>query len=214
MVAPSYSSRSDVFGAGVPRGALVRPAREIASADATTDSLALEGHGLADDDQLSFQVDAEGALPAPLAVGVTYYAKVTDEDRFQVSATEGGSAIDLTTAGVAPFSLVVPIGPMIDTYNEIYSRWADRKCIAHTVPFDAPYPTEVVNIVRMRTAIKVITVLGRSMPALEKQIRDEMADFLTFATTPLRDARATSPANAAVARSAGFAAHHSRGRIP
>lgn len=210
----SYATRSDVMGTGVPRGALVRPSREIARADATSNALELEGHGLADDDPVTFQVDADGVLPAPLSLGVTYFAKVVDEDRFQVSTTEGGPAIDLTTVGTAPFSLVVPIGPMIDKYNEIYSRWADRKCIAHVVPFTAPFPTEIVNIVALRTALKVVAVLGRSMPNLEKQKDDEMADFLSFATTPLRDARATAPANVAIARSAADAAGRGRGTIP
>ncbi len=210
----SYATRSDVMGTGVPRGALVRPSREIARADVPSSSLEVEGHGLADDDVLSFQVDAAGVLPTPLALGVTYYAKVVDEDHFQVAAAAGGIAIVLATAGTAPFALVVPIGPMIDKYTEIYSRWADRKCIAHVVPFVDPYPTEVVNIVALRTVLKVLGVLGRTIPNLEKQLVDEMADFLTFASTPLRDARATSPANTAVARSAEAAVASSRGTIP
>lgn len=210
----SYANRSDVMGTGVPRGALVRPSREIARADASTNAIELEGHGLADDDPVSFQVVGNGALPAPLAIGTTYFAKVVDEDHFQVAATEGGAAIDLSSAGTLPFSLVVPVGPMIDKYNEIYSRWVDRKCVAHVVPFVAPYPSEVVNIVALRTAIKVTTVLGRSMPTLERQIADEMADFLSFASTPLRDARATAPANTAIARSAADAAGRARGTIP
>lgn len=210
----SYATRSDVMGINVPRGALVRPSREVARADATADVLELEGHGLAADDALSFQVDAGGVLPAPLAIGTTYYAKALDEDHFQVAATPGGPAIDLTNVGTAPFSLVVPIGPMIDTFLEEFSRWADGKLVAHIVPLTAPFPTWVTRIVALRTVVAVLQALGRSIPKLEEREQTAILDFITQGKVPLRDSRATPSANTAIARSAADAAGAAKGTIP
>jgi len=217
----AYATRSDVFGCGVPRGALVRPARQIAVVDAASDLLELAGHGLADGDAVELTAQGGGILPAPLAVATVYYAKAivladatTDENRFQLSLVRGGAAIDLTNAGTQPFSLVVPVGPMIDQYLEQHSRWADSKLVYHTVPLVAPYPSWVTMIVKLRTALDVLTDLGRSAPRIEKRTADAMADFLSQAAVPLRDARATQSASSSVAKSVGRRARACRGVIP
>lgn len=55
---------------------------------------------------LSYQVgtpvvfSSTGTLPAPLVAGTTYYVVAVANNNIQVSATKGGSAISLTTAGV------------------------------------------------------------------------------------------------------------------
>ena len=55
---------------------------------------------------LSFQIgtpvtfsNSAGALPAPLVAGTTYYVVAVANNNIQVSATKGGAAITLTTAG-------------------------------------------------------------------------------------------------------------------
>lgn len=221
MTAPSYGTRKGVFGSGVPRGALVRPARLVKSADDVANVLELEGHGLDDGDSLEFTVSGAGALPAPLALLTVYYAKLitigdgtTDENRFQVSATSGGIAIDLTTTGTQPFSMAIPTGPMIDTFLEEFSRWADGKLVNHLVPLEAPYPSWVVRIVELRAAIATATAIGRSMPSLAAREQTAVLDFLTQCKVPMRDGRATSPANLAIAGSAGSSVDANRGTIP
>lgn len=221
-MAVSYGTRAGVFGAGVPRGALVRPARLIEAVDSAANVVTLEGHGLALNDAVEFTATGAGVLPGGLAPNVVYYAKPVilgdgsdDENRFQVAASPNGAAIDLTSAGVAPMSAVVPIGPTIDKYLEVYSRWADSKCPGHIVPFTAPYPAWVVSIVELRTATKVMSVLGRSAPALATREATEIADFLSLASgKPLRDAAATAPANTAIARTAEAAVAFNRGTLP
>jgi len=208
MSTPSYAAREDVFGMGVPRGALIRKARLIASVDIGANALELAGHGLKDDDAIQFTADAGGELPTPLALLTPYFAKLidvggeNDENRFQVSATLGGSAVDLSDEGTAPFRVAVPLGPTIDRYLAQFSRWADRKCIAHKVPFEEPYPDEIVYIVRLRTTLQVIADLNLGGFAhLAGRERDAIADFLAFAATPLRDERATASTNRAVSGS-------------
>lgn len=218
-----YANRSDVFGVGVPRGALVRPARLIKSVDAAGDTIELEGHGLADGDTIEFTVSGTGVLPVPLALQTVYYAKLitladgsTDENRFQVAATSGGAAIDLTTTGTQPFSAAIPTGPMIDRYLEKFSRWVDSVIVGDVVPLASPYPVWVVNIVALRTAIAVANSLGRSTPTLQAREKDEIVDFLRLAQgAPLRgDAQSQTSANTAVVLSAGAGGLVARGTIP
>lgn len=68
------------------------------TADAGTEKLAAASHGLAEGQAV--QVTGT-ALPAPLVAGTTYYVKSPATNDFQLSATVGGSVIDLTTAGTA-----------------------------------------------------------------------------------------------------------------
>lgn len=163
-----YATREDVYRHGVPRGTLVQPARPIASVDTTADTLECEAHGLSVDDPIQFLVDAGGTIAAPLTTSAVYYAKpVTDsESLFQVAATPGGSAIDLTTPG-ANFSLVVAIGPQIDGWVEYASRLADKAAIAHKVPFDGPFPKVIVVCVARIAAFEMLSSIGLSQPPVE-----------------------------------------------
>lgn len=221
----SYTTRQLVLGSGVPRGALVRPAREVAAVDATANVLELQGHGLSDGDAIEFTVDGPGVLPAPLALVTVYYAKLitladqsTDENRFQVASIPGGVAIDLTDAGTAPFALVVPIGPLIDLVGEMYSRICDQKLPADAVPLAAPYPAWVVQLVTIRTAIEVTARLGREVaPSMKDRETDAWRDFLTMLESgaPLRgDAAAQTSTNTTVVMSAGAGSLVNRGSLP
>jgi len=70
--------------------------------DDTTDTFTYVDHGLVDDDQV---VLTGADLPAPLVAGTTYFVVGGTDDTFQLSATEGGAAIDLTDAGTGTFSV-------------------------------------------------------------------------------------------------------------
>lgn len=59
-------------------------------------------HGLPANQKIAF---FNGTPPAPLVEGTTYFAVTVTTDTFQVSATSGGAAIDLTAA--ATFGCVV-----------------------------------------------------------------------------------------------------------
>lgn len=70
------------------------------SVDATTNVVTLRGwKDLAVDDVLRFS-NSGGTLPAPLQAGVDYYVKtLIGADACTLSATAGGSQIDITSAG-------------------------------------------------------------------------------------------------------------------
>lgn len=64
--------------------------------DATADTLIAQGHGLANDERVVFM---GGSPPGGLTEGTIYWVINVTTDTFQVSATQGGAAIDLTTSG-------------------------------------------------------------------------------------------------------------------
>jgi hypothetical protein len=75
----------------------------------------------------------------------TYYAIALDDNQFQVSATVGGPAIDLTTAGARVLVIArLPVAAAI----EWASRVIDEMLPAHVVPLSEPVP----DIVRMTCA--------------------------------------------------------------
>lgn len=215
----SYCTREDVYRQGVPRGALVSRGRLVESVDVNADTLELEGHGLGNGTVVQLRAADGGALPAPLSASTVYYAlPVSGSDSLlQLSATEGGAAIGLTSSGAAPFMLFVPLGPMLDDLIEVYSRWLDSLVIGHTVPFEEPIPAWVRHCTAVRTAAHASRVLG--LGSQTEQIfeaeRMAIADAMRLAKGPtLRDAAATGPANRAVYAVAGSALDGARDTLP
>lgn len=137
----AYCEPADLYSYGLPRGTVPNRGRDIASVNASANTLTLDEHGFATGDPLTFRAQAGGLLPGGLAEGTTYYAIAVDDARFSVSATEGGAAIDLTSAG----SRVLVISRLP---REAAIRWAsaiiDQSLPAHAVPLTAPYPEIVV----------------------------------------------------------------------
>jgi hypothetical protein len=67
------------------------------------DTITDNGHGLVDGDAVMF----EGAIPAELSTGATYYAIFKTSDTFQVSATQGGEAITFAADGSCTYVKVL-----------------------------------------------------------------------------------------------------------
>lgn len=76
-------------------------------ADPSTDTIRAQAHGLANGDKVVFFGDTP---PGGLGEGTIYYVVSTATDMFQVSLTQGGAAIDLTSTGGADcwVSKIVP----------------------------------------------------------------------------------------------------------
>jgi hypothetical protein len=68
--------------------------------DATANTVLSTAHGLAAGDEVTLFSSA--GAPGGLVVGTRYFVVNPAVDNFQVAATLGGAAIDLTTAGTAP----------------------------------------------------------------------------------------------------------------
>lgn len=76
------------------------------TADAATDFITSTAHGLIANDKIVFM---NGAAPAGLTEGTVYFVKSPTANTFQVSATAGGAAIDITNANQALSSRVSKI---------------------------------------------------------------------------------------------------------
>lgn len=144
-----YCSPADLHAHALPRGATPNPGRALASA---VDSVCtLDQHGFATGDEILFRPTGDGAMPAGLALGTTYYAQYETEHTFRVRETAGGAAITFTDAD-DPIMVIAPLnrGAAIE--------WADRllddMIPGQAVPFDdvALYPEGVPPIIRMTSA--------------------------------------------------------------
>lgn len=196
-----YCVRADLYKYGFPRGLLANPARRCASVNTTTNALELDGHGFETDTPVLFRAEGSGSLPSPLVAGTTYYAIRVTDSSFKVSATEGGAAIDLTTAG-ASVAVATPLP--FDDVIEFYSRWADGFLPANAVPLgrDNAVPIIVVGLVAELSAKKLLLMAGQSSQSMDAQELSAKAQLERFAKgVPIRDENATASTNLAYSES-------------
>lgn len=71
----------------------------IGTAAATGDLFTAYAHGLANGNQIVFFAPPGGQLPTGITANTAYYVVGSTTNTFQVSATSGGAAIDITTDG-------------------------------------------------------------------------------------------------------------------
>lgn len=141
----SYCAESDLYAFGLPRGSLTNPAR-LVTVDPATDGLALDVHGFVDGDEVSLRADPGGVMPAGLTAGTVYFVRRISEAAFQLALTNGGPAVDVTSAG----SRVVAYAPInIPAVIEWASRILDDAMQGSTlVPLSEP----IAPIIRMTCA--------------------------------------------------------------
>ena len=198
----NYCAVSDLFANGLPRGALSNPGRLASAANATTNTIALDQHGLALNDQITVRAEGGGSLPAPLAPGVTYYAIPVNDGSFSLAATPSGAVIDLTTAG-ARIVVVVPI-----PYNAAIAFGAaliDDMLPAHIVPLIAPF-SPIIVMTNAELAIgKLMQGTGsgsKSMGEMVDMARKRLERWA--AGIPLRGTNVPPPANLAASASVPY----------
>jgi hypothetical protein len=98
MSTHAYCTKQDALD-WLGGGAIRSEARLLAAVDVGSNTLTLDSHALATGRPLRFRVEDGGSIMDPLAVAVEYYSIELTDSTFQVSATPGGPAIDITTAG-------------------------------------------------------------------------------------------------------------------
>lgn len=202
---------TDLFSFGLPRGALRNPGR-LVSANTSADAFDLDVHGLALDDALSFRAGAGGSLPSPLAAGTTYYAVPVTESRFQVAASAGGAAINLTTAGES----VIAIVPLPEAAVRAWATSVVEDMLpAAMVPLDSPYPPIVVATTAELAAARLLLLAGQAPSEPLATIMDHASKRLArwAKHVPIRGTNAPSAAGLAVTAttaqrdSSGWRAH-------
>lgn len=208
-----YCTNTDVYNAGLPRGTLPNPGREIASVSTSTNLLSLDGHGFESGQPIEFRSEI-GSLPAPLTEGTTYYALPATDSAFAVSTTAGGSAVDLTSTG----SRVLVIAPLpFDEWIEWASAIVESFLPAHLVPLSAPYPALVVSVTADLAAMRGLQFVGGAQVDVQARIANAQRTLDKWGKgQPIRGANAprianTSALNPPTADSRGWSTN---GRIP
>lgn len=193
-----YGTPEDLYDHGLPPGMLAHKARLCSSVLASTDVFELDNHGLSNDRAVSFRAEDGGTLPSPIVAGTTYYAIVLSDSTFQVAASAGGSAINLTTNGTSV--LLITELPVLRTM-ERYSRFVDS-FIPHAAPLQPPYPAEIIAIVAELSATKLMCMEGQRSEALDRAEIAAKAQLERFAKgVKIRDSRATASSNLAYSES-------------
>lgn len=95
----SAKHTTTIGGFATPFGTPLIASRQYATftAVAATDIITSAGHGLSDDDTV--RLTTTTTLPAGLSTGTTYHIITSTTDTFQLSASQGGSKIDITDTG-------------------------------------------------------------------------------------------------------------------
>lgn len=176
MAAPSeYCQPEDVYKYAVPPGTFPAPARLVGSVVAGTDVLTLDQHGYADDEPVTLRAESGGSLPAPLVEGTTYYVRRLTDSTFQLSATEGGAAIDLTTDGENV--LVIQGLPFTQAIRSASAEVDEMT--GHATPIEADadghYPEAVKTYAAVRTAEIMLIMTGQSQAILGDRMAVERA---------------------------------------
>jgi len=170
----SYCTIKDVYR-WVPRGSIQNPARLVSDINTTTDLMSLDGHGFLDDDELIFRAESGGTLPTGIVEGTTYYAIVVTDATFQIAASAGGSAINLSGTGTN-VSVIIQ-APWSDWITEA-SGEVDNTLPAHVVPLSSPYPPVVIAYVAGLVAEKALAwsgVTNSGVAARLVELRKELA---------------------------------------
>lgn len=202
-----YATLADLFTYGLPRGALTNAA-QLVTANATTNAFTLDVHGLSEGTALSFRFDADGSMPAPLVAGTEYYALPVNEYTFRVSATPGGAAIDLTTAGEFVLMIVpLPIAGALEWASLII----EQNLPAHAVPLAEPYHELIVATTAELAIGKLLT--GSESKSLALLVAEASKRVATWGKgVPLRGDNKPPAADAAgVTQSASVPYCDSRG---
>ena len=197
----AYATEADAIPF-LPAGGLPNPAR-VVEGSASGDYLVCEGHGLEEDAPVTFRAEAGGAVPIGLAEGTTYYAKIVSGSRFQVAATAGGAAINLTTDGSNfVFSTPLPWASWLE--------WADRMVDSflppHVTPIVSPYPALVVTAAAELAALRGLQAASGASIDLGARLDAIGARLTRWAKgVPVRgvDAQTTQPSFLAVTSAAG-----------
>jgi hypothetical protein len=161
----SYCTESEIYDYGFPRGGVPNQGRLVASVDTSANTFTLGTHGFADDDVVQFRADGSGTLPTGVSAATAYYVIRVDESRFQVAATAGGAAINISTAGsrIVVFT-DLPIAAAITWASSMIEDMLP----AHVVPLEEPYP----DIIRSTCAELAAGKLAARTGAASKSLSD------------------------------------------
>lgn len=156
----SLATLDEFYTHGLRSELLVRNGRAVVSVDATANTITLPMHGAAADDPVRFSSQTtSGTLPGGLSASSSYYAIPVSDDILQVSATAGGAAVDLTTAGTGVILAIFSPTPRVQKQLEAASAQVQAALVV-AGELVAPYPLEVVMVTCHIAALTVAASFG------------------------------------------------------
>ena len=108
------------------------------TANASTDKLTLNGHGMANGTRVRFTTSASD-LPAGLAVDTDYYVISTATNDFEVSTTLGGSKVDITDTGSGTHTVKMMDRRYVEYMDKFYDSSETNADAAHFLDCGAIY---------------------------------------------------------------------------
>jgi hypothetical protein len=99
----------------------------------SNNEITIISHGYENGYKLVFSSDSE--LPAPLEENTVYYVVNKTVNTFQLSLTENGSVVDLTTQGVGPHFVAIPHNYANGTKVYLYSAGTLPSGISNSTPY-------------------------------------------------------------------------------
>ena len=116
------ASTAGTFWGYSPAGATAR--RAFSVPDVSADTLESPAHGYVNGDTVVVWATIGAALPTGIAEGTIYFVVSATTDDFQLSATSGGSAINLTAIGDGDVQKITP---------EVFAAQGTYTVSSHTV---------------------------------------------------------------------------------
>ena len=108
------------------------------TADASTDKLALSGHGMVNGTRVRFST-TESDLPAGLSVDTDYYVISTATNDFKVSTSSGGSAVNITDTGTGTHTVKMMDRRYVEYLDKFYDSSETDANAAHFLDGGAIY---------------------------------------------------------------------------
>jgi len=183
-----------------------------------SNTLTLSGHGLTLNTEVTLRADAGGSLPSPLASGTVYYAIPVTDAVFQLSATEGGAAIDLTTAGS---NVMLSRDLPVDDWIAAATALVDESLPAHAPPITGTVPTVIKDYTARLAAQRGLIYVGGETLDIERLILQSQKLVDQWAKgQPVRGVNAPTSTNVAIRSSIssvdsrGWVRNGQNGRIP
>ena len=101
----------------------------IVTADASTDKLALSGHGMVNGTRVRFSTT--DTIPGGLSVDTDYYVVSTATNAFKVEATVGGGAVNITSAGTGTHTVKMMDRRYVEYLDKFYDSSETDANAAH-----------------------------------------------------------------------------------
>lgn len=185
----SYATRDELFLLALAASAFVAYARPFDAVDAATATIRIKGHGLSNDDLITFECPT-GTLPTGISQFVTYHPIVVSGDLFQVATTAGGTPIASWSDPGDGWGVAVDMNRRLDLHLADASAFVDEHLTAHEPPIDpdpttGKYPQVLVGVTARIAARKAIGSLETENPqykvAIDRLLASEPADQVILA---------------------------------